>query len=354
MFYHDEVVKLARSPRSRVSQTFLGSLYAAYNYSPKPIHRLSSQFLVTKMFPFGKEMLAKVGSASDDEPESAAPKDSNSDDMPARTVRRRLAIAFDVSGVVCSNDNRVLPNARETICFVQQQHIPFIFLTNSGGNTDQACAEYLSRMLNLQLSPQEVVQSHTPWLDLVPLYVDKNVLVLGRGGNALREAAHSFGFKNVILDVDLAVAYADIFVTGKAQLQRFRQRATPLPKSSHEEPFRIHAIFVPQDPEDWALDATLIAHLLCSSKGQVGTVSHLNGRSDLPNHGYCQDDAPTLYLCNLSFAERPRQPSTGVPTDGVNQVSTPCRPSKPEQRPHLRRTFVETVDTHYLAKHRAM
>lgn len=45
-----------------------------------------------------------------------------------------------------------------------------------------------------------------PWLELVPTYA---VLVLGgRGvGNAIRDVAHAYGFKQVIIDTDLVTTH---------------------------------------------------------------------------------------------------------------------------------------------------
>lgn len=76
----------------------------------------------------------------------------------------------------------------------------------------------------------------------------------------------------------------------------------PLPKSKDpSDPSRglkIDAIFVFNDPRDWALDAQIITDILLSSEGVIGTISEKNGRSDLPNRGFQQDGQPHLYFSN--------------------------------------------------------
>ena len=61
---------------------------------------------------------------------------------------------------------------------------------------------------------------------------------------------------------------------------------------------KIDAIFIYNDPRDWALDTQLILDLLLSHKGYLGTVSSLNGDPSLANCGYQQDGQPPLYFSN--------------------------------------------------------
>ena len=73
------------------------------------------------------------------------------------------------------------------------------------------------------------------------------------------------------------------------------------------------AIFVFNDPRDWALDTQLILDLLLSNHGYLGTRSRLNGNSNLPNRGYQQDGQPPLYFSNpdLLWAAAYHEPRLG-------------------------------------------
>jgi HAD superfamily hydrolase (TIGR01456 family) len=61
---------------------------------------------------------------------------------------------------------------------------------------------------------------------------------------------------------------------------------------------KFDAIFVFNDPRDWALDAQIIMDLLLSKEGILGTYSSKNGDTTLPNNGWQQDNQPKLYFSN--------------------------------------------------------
>lgn len=76
----------------------------------------------------------------------------------------------------------------------------------------------------------------------------------------------------------------------------------PLPKPvktdaiPDEEALKVDAIFVFNDPRDWALDIQIITDLLLSRQGILATKSPRNGDPTLPNHGWQTDGQPTLYF----------------------------------------------------------
>ncbi|KAL3428092.1 had superfamily [Phlyctema vagabunda] len=149
-----------------------------------------------------------------------------------------VIFCFDIDGVLVRGATPI-PRASETLLLLQKFGVPFIILINGGGLSE---ADHISRLetrLFLRLDIRHFVQSHTPFLDLVSLYHDKNVLCLGgEHTQKIREVAHGYGFQRLIRD------------------------------------------------------------LLLSEKGQLGTTSKLNGNAALPNHGYQQDGQPGLYFCN--------------------------------------------------------
>ena len=111
-----------------------------------------------------------------------------------------------------------------------------------------------------------------------------------------------YGFKNVILPVDIIVQHPEVWPFVTQYLPFYRTFAKPLPRPIHatdpSQSLKIDAIFVYHDPRDWATDSTVILDLLLSHKGILGTLSPLNGREDLPNKGFQQDDQPSLFFSN--------------------------------------------------------
>jgi HAD superfamily hydrolase (TIGR01456 family) len=111
-----------------------------------------------------------------------------------------------------------------------------------------------------------------------------------------------YGFKNVVTPADIFMANPSIWPFSKNFKDYYKTFARPLPKSldptDPTKGLKIDAIFVFNDPRDWALDTQVIMDFLLSSNGIMGTLSEKNGRSDLPNHGYQQDGQPHLYFSN--------------------------------------------------------
>ncbi|OTA70287.1 HAD-superfamily hydrolase [Hypoxylon sp. EC38] len=208
-----------------------------------------------------------------------------------------IAFAFDVDGVLVKGKNPV-PGAYEAIQLLQYLHIPFIFLTNGGGRTEEAHVAKLGKQLGLTFSAKQIVQSHTPFLDLVPEYGEKTILVLGGHGQQIRELAHAYGFKKVVTTSDFMALHPHIH---------------PFPeitKAHHDEHGRandelrstpISAILCWTSPRDWNLDLQVVNDLLLSSGGIINTVSPKNGDDSLPNGGYLQDGQPKLFFCNPDF-----------------------------------------------------
>ncbi|KAK7511751.1 cat eye syndrome critical region protein 5 precursor [Phyllosticta citriasiana] len=202
-----------------------------------------------------------------------------------------FAFAFDIDGVLLRSADPV-PRAHAALDFLRRNAIPFILLTNGGGKHEADRVAELSHKLRLPLDTGLFVQSHTPFADM-DHYKDKTVLVCGGDGAKCRDVAEQYGYRNVITPADIYVSNPDIWPFSHALLPHYKQFGRALPS-----PPKIDAIFVYADPRDWGLDLAVIVDLLLSSRGQLGTLSPLNGRADLPNAGYQQDAQPPLHFSN--------------------------------------------------------
>jgi len=115
----------------------------------------------------------------------------------------------------------------------------------------------------------------------------------------------SYGFKNVITPSDILAAQPHVFPF--RNLNELHSEYEPLPKDphtgdNHTAPIRtglkVDAMFVFDDPRDWAVDIQIVMDLLLSHQGLVGTFSQRNNDTTLPNNGWQQDGQPTLYFSN--------------------------------------------------------
>lgn len=133
-------------------------------------------------------------------------------------------------------------------------------------------------------------------------YHDKTVLVVGGDYDKCQNVARGYGFKHVVTPGDIITAYPDIWPFSKCFLDIYSKFARPLPKpinpANLASSLKIDAIFVYNDPRDWALDSTIILDLLLSHAGYLGTLSSYSGNKNLPNSGYQQDSQPALFYSN--------------------------------------------------------
>jgi HAD superfamily hydrolase (TIGR01456 family) len=85
-----------------------------------------------------------------------------------------------------------------------------------------------------------------------------------------------------------------------SEYYRTTTRPLPLPvdHGNPSQSLKIDAIFVFNDPRDWALDSQIILDLLYSKDGILGTYSAKNGDSSLKNNGWQSDGQPPLYFSN--------------------------------------------------------
>ncbi|OKL62374.1 hypothetical protein UA08_02266 [Talaromyces atroroseus] len=241
-----------------------------------PPHHLmarSISFETARSFQLAKEHLEEPSSSSseDTSPASASPVlKAIPHDKTGRAITDRYAFAFDIDGVLIRG-GRVIPEAIEAMKVLNGENelgmkVPYIFVTNGGGKTEEERCNDLSRQLELQVSPGQFICGHTPMREMAEKY--NTVLVVGGVGEKCRQVAEGYGFKDVVTP-------GDIIKTNKD--------TTPFRKLTDEEwansrvrdfnTLKIEAIFVFADSRDWAGDQQIILDLLMSKNGLIGTRS---------------------------------------------------------------------------------
>lgn len=219
--------------------------------------------------------------------------DTHENDAPAGA--ETVAFAFDIDGVLLRGKEPI-PGARETIQMLQDNNIPFIFLTNGGGKTEKDHAAQVGERLNLKLTPKNFVQSHSPFYDLVPKYQNETVLVLGGQGNQIRQLAKDYGFTKVITSSDLVAQWPHIHPFPEMTKDHHAVHGIP----TGETP-KVAAILVWSSPRDWCLDLQIITDLLLGSHGNLGKKSSYNNSEHLPNWGFLSENQPHLFFSNPDF-----------------------------------------------------
>lgn len=101
---------------------------------------------------------------------------------------------YSIDGVLLRSSSPI-PGASEALNLLHSKNIPFILLTNGGGKHESARVAELSKKLNVPLTEENFVQSHTPFKqlvegsDTVESLKDKTVLVTGGDGDKCRKVA---------------------------------------------------------------------------------------------------------------------------------------------------------------------
>jgi HAD superfamily hydrolase (TIGR01456 family) len=196
---------------------------------------------------------------------------SSTPSEPGETVvTDKFAYAFDIDGVLIRG-GKVIPEALEAMRVLNGDNqygikIPYIFVTNGGGKTEQERCLQLSNQLQIEVSPGQFICGHTPMREMAEQY--HTVLVVGGEGEKCRHVAEGYGFRDVVTPGDI--------IKDNADTTPFRKLTAEEYKNSRARNFgeiEIDAIFVFADSRDWASDQQIILDLLMSKKGRLGTRS---------------------------------------------------------------------------------
>ncbi|KAJ6186853.1 hypothetical protein N7519_001761 [Penicillium mononematosum] len=182
----------------------------------------------------------------------------------------KFAIAFDIDGVLLKG-GKALPESIGAMKYINGDNpygvkIPYIFVTNGGGKTEEERCIDLSRQLQMEVSPGQFICGHTPMREMAEAY--QTVLVVGGEGEKCRLVAEDYGFKDVVTPGDI--------IKSKHDTTPFRKLTEEEYRNSRDRNFdetTIDAIFVFADSRDWAGDQQIILDLLMSKNGRLGTRS---------------------------------------------------------------------------------
>lgn len=196
------------------------------------------------------------------------------------------AFCFDIDGVILRGPNTI-PEAVEALKLLNGENkynikVPSIYVTNGGGKPEATRAEDLSKRLNTLITPEQIIQGHTPMKDLVGVY--ETVLVVGGVGNVCRNVAESYGFKNVYTPLD--VLKWNPAVSPYHDLTEEEKICT---KEVDFSKVNIDAVLVFADSRNWAADQQIILELLLSKNGVMGTQSKTF------------DEGPQIYFAHSDF-----------------------------------------------------
>ncbi|RJE21183.1 Phosphatidyl synthase [Aspergillus sclerotialis] len=202
--------------------------------------------------------------------EEASPRVASPVNRPPLTPADDFALAFDIDGVLVKG-GQAIPEAVDALKYINGENpygikVPYIFVTNGGGKSEEERCVDLSRQLELPISPHQFICGHTPMREMAEKY--NTVLVVGGEGEKCRIVAESYGFKDVVTPGDIIKTRQDTTPFRKLTEDEFKNsRTRDLNKT------QIEAIFVFADSRDWAGDQQIILDVLMAKNGHLGTRS---------------------------------------------------------------------------------
>ena len=170
-----------------------------------------------------------------------------------------FGLMFDIDGVIVRG-RTILPSAPDAFQLLYdskaaQWRIPSIFVTNAGNTLRQQKADQLSNWLNVPVTEDQVVMSHSP-LKMFSEYHDKQVLVVGQG--PVETIAQSLGFRKVITMDTLRHMFPSLDC-----VDHKRRRAAPC---SFNEFFpRVEAVVMFGEPIRWETSLQLLVDVLMTN-----------------------------------------------------------------------------------------
>lgn len=162
-----------------------------------------------------------------------------------------VAVSFDIDGVVLRG-KAMLPQARESLVRLVNAGVPFVFLTNGGGEREWKKAKALSDIVGLPIHPEQVILSHTPLKPEIQKFANQKILVLGC--REVMDVARSYGATKPV-DVPM-LAHDDPY---RYPFIHYERRPMS-PPEFREEPFA--AVFQLHDPNSWGADIQVAMDVL--------------------------------------------------------------------------------------------
>lgn len=199
-----------------------------------------------------------------------------------QSASRNVAFAFDIDGVLLRGKNPI-PGAGDALRLLNQNKIPYLLLTNGGGYLEKERTDFISKVLNVDISPLQIVLSHTPYKALV----NKYERILAVGTENVRKVAETYGFRDVVHQTDILRYNRSIAPYSGITNEQLEKYSKAIPNIADK---RFDAVLVFNDPHDWAADIQVISDALNSQDGYLDTVrSYKDSKPSIPIY-FCNQD----------------------------------------------------------------
>eukprot|EP01084_Bolivina_argentea_P091411 164567_1 len=171
-------------------------------------------------------------------------------------INSSWGFCFDIDGVLLRGKH-LIPGVKKTLIRLQNLGVPFVFLTNGGGCTEEAKASDLTSKLGINISREMVILSHSPMRSLASQYRNRRVLVLGNNCKQIAEV--DIGLQNVTTSHELIGGFPGMFPFSGND---FYVKKNFSPPKVMVDDHAFCAVMVLHDPLDWLVEAQAVLDVL--------------------------------------------------------------------------------------------
>lgn len=158
-------------------------------------------------------------------------------------------VVLDIDGVLYRGE-KIFERTAEAMKLLQTSRVPYVFVTNGGGQTEREKSVELARKIGVDVRPEQVILAHTPFQNIAEEHKNQRVLIVGHEG--CMEVARSYGFSKVACVRDIHEENPSIYP---------HRKPANLP-SSPENGQPIEAILLFHDCLDWGVEMQIIFDIL--------------------------------------------------------------------------------------------
>ncbi|KAF0983948.1 hypothetical protein FDP41_007863 [Naegleria fowleri] len=186
---------------------------------------------------------------------------------------RDFAIVFDIDGVLI-HDGTVIEGAPEILKSLYSHHIPYVLLTNGGGESEESRAQRLSKLFGVEIDASRIILSHTPLnrksgKGMFNTEYHQKILHIGRNDEEIDRILDNYGYTNRISLTQFADQYPFLLPYSRKDHENYYKfsHEEQLEMSTKDEP--IDTIILVDTPVDW-LESLQVCCDLILSDGRVG------------------------------------------------------------------------------------
>ncbi|KAM9967563.1 hypothetical protein ACTFIW_001647 [Dictyostelium discoideum] len=206
-----------------------------------------------------------------------------------------FGIVFDIDGVLM-RDGVIIPNATQALKLLEDKEtsepkIPYIFMTNNGGFTEEEKANKISKVLQYNIPSDKVMVAHTPVRPLAEKYKDYDVLLISKTHETSKKLADWYGFKNY-KSLQQYIEERPFLCPSKYSTFWTQGVSSEYVIKEANEQLPIKSIILLEDPIDWGECIQIVSDILQSKDGLL--------RKDYINRAEVQ--SIDFHICNPDFS----------------------------------------------------